>query len=209
MARSAPRLASSEALRAVYDRATRGAKTHPSVFSLADATGDPLAASSPEIAAAVHGIDRAPRPNVALRHLFEATFGSPFQGAVKLALRLRADRAVWRDLDGSLPLTMARSDLAAAEMAVALMAVRGSWIGAAAPVPFAEAVDRVRKAMRQTRPEVPAGDTGRTIVVKPAPGRLVPLPDRPGEYLLPEATAVPDTVYWRRRVADGDAIHAE
>lgn len=41
------------------------------------------------------------------------------------------------------------------------------------------------------------------ITVVPAKGRAVPDPET-GELLLAEGREVPDDVYWRRRVNDGD-----
>lgn len=207
--RAQPRRASAEALAAVYDRATRGSSGRQPVANLFDATGDPLAIGAPEAAAFTYGLHSAPRPNVALRHLFDATFGGPPDDAVSLALQLRADRAVWRELGGPLPLTVARSDLAAAEMAVALMAVRGTWLGASAPVPFGEAVDRVRKAMRKPALRIADGSTGNLMTIRPATGAMVPMPDRPGTYLPSAGAVVADNAYWRRRLADGDAVFAD
>lgn len=43
------------------------------------------------------------------------------------------------------------------------------------------------------------------MFVKPAPGLLVPDPERGGD-LPPEGATVPDSVYWRRRIADGDVL---
>lgn len=44
-----------------------------------------------------------------------------------------------------------------------------------------------------------------TLVVKPAPGRRVRDPRT--KQPLPETGAeVPDSVYWRRRLADGDVV---
>lgn len=39
--------------------------------------------------------------------------------------------------------------------------------------------------------------------VLPAPGLLVPWPDGPTPHLPPDGAEVPDTAYWRRRIADG------
>lgn len=46
------------------------------------------------------------------------------------------------------------------------------------------------------------------MYVKPAPNLSVPDPER-GGYLSPEGAAVPDTEYWRRRLADGDVSPAK
>lgn len=51
-----------------------------------------------------------------------------------------------------------------------------------------------------------------TLIVMPAPvaagepPRLVPLPHRPGAFLSAEGEAVPDTAFWRRRLAHGDVV---
>jgi hypothetical protein len=47
------------------------------------------------------------------------------------------------------------------------------------------------------------------IRVRPArPNLLIPDPDAPAtdRWLPPEGRAVPDTEYWRRRLADGDVV---
>lgn len=47
------------------------------------------------------------------------------------------------------------------------------------------------------------------MLVKPADGLLVPNPEaRPPmpRHLAAEGAEVPDTEYWRRRVADGDVV---
>jgi hypothetical protein len=43
------------------------------------------------------------------------------------------------------------------------------------------------------------------ITVVPAKGRAVPDPET-GELLVPDGRDVPDDVYWRRRLADGDVV---
>lgn len=48
-----------------------------------------------------------------------------------------------------------------------------------------------------------------SLYVRPAEGRLVRMPDRPYPYLPVEPQNVPDTTYWRRRLADGDIVLAE
>jgi hypothetical protein len=45
------------------------------------------------------------------------------------------------------------------------------------------------------------------MLVIPAEGLLVPHPEAPAggpRHLPPEGAEVPDTAYWRRRLADGD-----
>ncbi|MNN22057.1 hypothetical protein D3C81_1354000 [compost metagenome] len=47
------------------------------------------------------------------------------------------------------------------------------------------------------------------IYVKPAPGRLCPMPEKGGQ-LLPEAgDKVPRDAYWQRRISDGDVVRVE
>jgi hypothetical protein len=49
------------------------------------------------------------------------------------------------------------------------------------------------------------------MFVKPAqPELLVPVPDAPPHerWLQPEGREVPDTLYWRRRLGDGDVVEA-
>jgi hypothetical protein len=48
------------------------------------------------------------------------------------------------------------------------------------------------------------------MFVKPAPGLLVPDPDAAAHarWLPPEGREVPETEYWRRRLADGDVTPA-
>lgn len=44
------------------------------------------------------------------------------------------------------------------------------------------------------------------MYLKPAPGRVCPMPEKGGE-LLPDAGAeVPRNAWWQRRLADGDAV---
>lgn len=43
------------------------------------------------------------------------------------------------------------------------------------------------------------------ITVVPAAGRVVPDPEA-GDLLPPEGRDVPDSAWWRRRLADGDII---
>lgn len=50
------------------------------------------------------------------------------------------------------------------------------------------------------------------MFVKPASGLLVPNPEAaPGlpRHLAAEGADVPDTEYWRRRLADGDVVAVE
>lgn len=47
-----------------------------------------------------------------------------------------------------------------------------------------------------------------TMYVKPAADRVVPDPDR-GDNLPAEGREVPETQYWLRRLADGDAVRAK
>ncbi len=47
-----------------------------------------------------------------------------------------------------------------------------------------------------------------TIYVKPKKGLIVPDPDRRDE-LPPEGREVQDSVYWRRRLNDGDVVFVE
>lgn len=45
----------------------------------------------------------------------------------------------------------------------------------------------------------------KTLTVKAAPGVSVPMEDKPRKYIEGEKSfTVPDTVYYRRRIADGD-----
>lgn len=47
----------------------------------------------------------------------------------------------------------------------------------------------------------------KTLDVKAAPGVAVPKEDAPRKYIEGEtAVTVPDTAYYRRRIADGDLI---
>lgn len=48
-----------------------------------------------------------------------------------------------------------------------------------------------------------------SFFVRLADGRTVRMPDRPYPYLPADAQYVPDTAYWRRRLADGDVVLAE
>ena len=89
-------------------------------------------------------------------------------------------------------------------MALALLATRGEFIGAG-PTPFAEAADLVRLAMtKRGDPSYAIGDTGQRLRVRPVHNALVPMPDALGTYLPSTGATVPDTAYWRRRLADGD-----
>jgi hypothetical protein len=47
------------------------------------------------------------------------------------------------------------------------------------------------------------------LFLKPAPGRVVRRPAPDGRPLDAGGAFVPDDVYWRRRIADGDAVAAK
>lgn len=44
------------------------------------------------------------------------------------------------------------------------------------------------------------------MFVMPREGVLIPHPDRGFQNIPPEGAEVPDNAYWRRRIADGDAV---
>jgi hypothetical protein len=214
------RAAASEALAAVYKAATHLKPIDPR--NLAEATGDPLADTKPDKAALAYGIADAPRPRVALRKVREAVYGDALGDTVAVARDLLDRRAVWAsirarpaDPASEIPIAArATSAVAAAEMAVTLLATRGTWIGVKAPLPFREAVDRVRKAMARHASHVATGDTGRTLQVRPVmlpdgTPACIRMPDRAWDVLPPEGTNVPDNRYWRRRLKDGDVIRLE
>ncbi|MDL2266770.1 DUF2635 domain-containing protein [Desulfovibrio sp. OttesenSCG-928-G15] len=47
----------------------------------------------------------------------------------------------------------------------------------------------------------------KTLTVTAAPGLSVPMQDKPRDYITDAmALAVPDTAYYRRRIADGDLL---
>lgn len=46
----------------------------------------------------------------------------------------------------------------------------------------------------------------KTMTLKPAPGRVCPMPEKGGELLPAEGATVPRNAYWQRRVLDGDAL---
>ena len=47
----------------------------------------------------------------------------------------------------------------------------------------------------------------KTLEIKAAPGVSVPLEDKPRKYIEGgESFSVPDTAYYRRRIADGDLV---
>lgn len=46
------------------------------------------------------------------------------------------------------------------------------------------------------------------MLVKAAPGLHVPHEDKPREYISATPVEVPETVYYRRRLADGDLVLA-
>lgn len=49
----------------------------------------------------------------------------------------------------------------------------------------------------------------KTLHLKPAPGRECPLPDQPGKILPEKGDTVERSVYWQRRLQDGDAVLVE
>lgn len=46
----------------------------------------------------------------------------------------------------------------------------------------------------------------KTITVQPVEGRVVPIPERPGETLGSAGAVVPRTPYWVPRLQDGDVV---
>jgi len=197
MKRAENRTWEADELRACYEEATRGMANH--IASVQDltpdgvfrATGDPLARSEPDLALRAYDILKSKRPNVALRQAEAAIYGDALASIVDLARSIR-----------NAPRT--KSALQAAQKAVALAAKNGLWIGVSAPVSFDEAVDKVRREISTKTADALVGDTGRKLFAIPRCGLRLPMPEQGGMILPPKGQVVPDTLYWRRRVADGD-----
>jgi hypothetical protein len=156
-------------------------------------TGDALALKEPDLAVQAYGLTNATRPGAAMRRVRRAVWGDSLDAVADLALAYQKMRPGW-------------SKCRAAEEAVALAAKNGTWIGVYGPVSFEEAVDAVYREMLAQREKPVPGDTGRMIFVRPASDALK-LPYPYSTQLLSEEGAwVPDTSYWRRRVADGSVV---
>lgn len=190
-------------LRWRYDNATRGRQTiaNKNVVArdedpLFNATGDPLVKTDPLLAASVYGLTGAARPRIALRRIAGRVWGNSLTSVIDMAVWFARFRG-W-------------SALRSAGEAVALAAERGVWIGAKAPVSFDKAVDLVRRGIRQKKdgPAALVGATGRQIYVKPGADLTVRRPTPPYQPIPVEGAFVPDCLYWRRRIACGDAIDA-
>jgi hypothetical protein len=193
-----------EQLAARYDRATAGSRrrgTRGHEDALFAATGDPLVLEDRAAAERLYGLVAAKRPTAALRRIAADTWGDQLAGIADMALQFQRMRS-W-------------STLRAAGEAVALAAERGTWIGLGAPVSFAHAVERVRKAaaasVRQAaRRQPPAAWTGAMLFVRPAEGALVSLPAAPPRTRLPvDGDWVRDDHYWRRRLFHGDVVRCD
>jgi hypothetical protein len=179
-------------LRREYELLTRGARPnrHPHAGDLHVATGDPLALDYPARAAEVWDVAGAPRPQVHIRRLAASVWGETLDLIVDLAHHLAA-RNRW-------------SALRASEEAVVIAARRGRWLGA--PVSFDKAAETVRKRIgRPAARTAMDGATGARMRVKPAPGLAVRDPATM-ELLPAEGADVPDDVFWRRRLRDGDVV---
>jgi hypothetical protein len=210
--------------KARYEAATKSVATRPpapkadlSSQGLYQHTGDPLFLSEPELAAATYGLKSASRPNVQLRRVSDAIFGSGFDAIVDLARELRHRpryvglpdvvkariAALLKNGQTARAIEIAKKErpprwsaVRAAQEAVALASERGTWLGKTAPVGFDDAVKRVRKALGGPPPDHSAvGHTGRWLRIVPAPGQ--------------PACLVPDTLHWRRREAGGDVVVLE
>lgn len=190
--------------RARYDAATAGARaragrlsrsTEPTSDKLHAATGDPLALLDRGAAMKAYSLDNAPRPGKALARLQDQVFGGALHQLAQLAQWFMRRRHC--------------SALAAAPLAVALGAERGVWLGALAPLNFNDAVAQVRKATRRPNHGDDAlGWTGGMLRIRPVAGRRVR--DPVALTVIPEHGAiVRDTLFWRRRLSDGDVALVE
>ena len=161
--------------------------------ALHEEIGDPLALEDPGLALSAYDLDDAPRPLAAMRRVRGDVWGDSLDAIAGLAVAYAQLRPGW-------------SKPRVAEEAVALAAERGTWLGVSAPVSFGKAVDAVYREMLTPRRHDDPGDTGRTVFVMPAaPSLRLPYPDS-RQMLPPDGAVVPDTSYWRRRLADGSVV---
>ena len=189
-------------LRACYDVAVAGRRrgsTWIELLDLFNATGDPLARQNPDLAARTYGLSSSARPNVTLRRIRAQTFGDPLSCLVDMAIWFH-ERHGW-------------SVLHSAGEAVALAAIRGTWLGNKAPMSFDRAVELTRKAVGHARTlgrlrYQPHGWTGHYLFVTPAPDRLVtvPAPAPPRTRLPLQGSWVKDDAYWRHCIQSGDVL---
>lgn len=199
---------------------------------LAAATGDPLAETDHAQAAEVHGLAAAPRPSARLRQIREETYGGATQRAIELMPQIiargkarpsvreaaeAADRLAQmpEDIQAAATAPLAARGIPGAETvfmaaaeAIGFLASRGCFIGSRGPLPFRDAVDHVRKEYARQAPSDPhAGWTGTWLFVRPAkPGAVIRMPENLREALPDAGAWVRDSLFWRRRIAHGDAV---
>jgi hypothetical protein len=186
-------------LRQIYDDACRNRRRNPPQdLDLYAATGaDPLLETDPDRATKVYGVADATRPTVQIRRIKDEVWGD--------ALTAFADSA--RELQRRHHYKNAQ---AAAET-VAACAKNGFFLGVHAPVSFDDAVKRLRKALGEPRRDAShrAGWTGEWLRVRPADGLTVRDPENLPVPLAPDGATVPDSLYWRSRIRDGDVVLIE
>jgi len=194
---------------------------------LFEATGDPLALTEPDLAAQVYGLTEASRPSVALRKLRAAIFMNSTIPGLGLGLWLMERRgySARRAAQEAVVLAAERGHFqthaptAAEEERLRWPIIRderrlksvieaGGYGGAAMVAPFDTAVQRLQEAIifysrRQSDAQI--GDTGRRLLVRIPDGITLRDP-MTLERLPPGEHDVPDILYWRKRIAEGDAL---
>ncbi|MGD9657098.1 MAG: DUF2635 domain-containing protein [Methylocystis sp.] len=144
---------------------------------------------------AAYGIASAPRPNTVVDALKGKIFGGEAQLLADYA------RAYSRSIGVSLHFAIAD--------AVATCAERGTFIiSRGAPASFERAIRCVYEALEEDlRGPDSIGDTGRRLHVKPArEGAIVRRPESNMRPLDPDGEEVPDNLFWRRRLLNGDVV---
>jgi hypothetical protein len=175
-------------------RASPSSPTGLGIFGALNGIGDPLIDVDPVAAASAYRqfFSRRSKADAALYravHTCEAQQMANYAVAFSRAAGISMRRAV---LD-----------------AVARWAMRGAFIrNGGRPVSFERAVRAVFDAARDNSSAgLHLGFTGKSIRVKPAiPGTIVRRPDCNMRTLDADGEEVPDTLFWRQRLANGDVV---
>jgi hypothetical protein len=164
-------------------------------FSAATA-GDPLVAKDRDRALKAYGITDAPRPTVRLRQIGAEVWGGVLDQMAAEAREIQAQ-------------TLCSNSKAAGEVLVRYARKR-FFLGVGAPASFNDAVKQLREALAKgERKHHRVGWTGEYLHVRPADGLVVRNPEDMPAPLPIDGAVVPDDLYWRRLLRDGDVILIE
>jgi hypothetical protein len=189
-------------LKKLYDNACcrrRPNVKEPDAFYAATG-GDPLLVDDRNLAMKVYGLSGAARPTAEIRRIASAVWGDTLAQMAEEAREFQKRRDC--------------SDSKAAAEVVVQCAQHGSFLGVHAPRSFNDAVKLVRKAMGALRRNGErkyqrTGWTGEYLHVRPADGFVVRNPENLAVPLHPNGALVPDDLFWRRCLRDGDVLLIE